>query len=215
MRPTKLRLAGRSVVAALVALLPVVTTSAEPALAATRAFTYQCLGSTPLGLVNGFAYQDVLSTSAPASVPAGQNMTIVVNPRRNQMPSAIDDRPVVFTSGITLKLPMPTNSTFVSASLSGGFGTGPVTVTPASPYLVFSIPGPIVGGATFQLPTLTLTVTAGPASSGPVIFKLDGFTMPNPALTFTARIQGSTITADVPTRCIPNPNAALTQTTVT
>lgn len=207
------RLMRRTLLAALLTLVPVLAL-AGPAAAATRVLSYQCQGMTPLGPVNGFAYQDVLDATAPAVVAAGAPVTITVKPRRNNIPPTIDDRPVVHTRNITLKLPLPTNSTFVSGSLADGSGTGPVFVAVSGGNLVFSIPGPIAGGAEFVLPTLTLTVTAGPAAGGPVVLKLDGFTLANPALTFTARIQGTTVTADVSTSCFPNPNVVLTSTNV-
>ena len=72
--------------------------------------------------------------------------------------------------------------------------------------------GPIAGGATFELPTITAHLTAG--ASGTVDSSLYGTSYDDPGLTFTAVV--SSIIGDIsaPTSCFPNPSPVLTSTTV-
>ncbi|MGI8310911.1 hypothetical protein [Saccharopolyspora hattusasensis] len=178
-----------------------------------RILTYQCQGQTPLGPVNGFAYQDIARAIAPASVNANQSFSIVIEPARNSIPLHIDHRRVYSVRNIELKVPLPTNSTYLSHRLRDGYNTGPVKVSVSGGYLVFRIPGPIRAGIPFKLPTLILNVQAGPAANGPVKTTLDG-SPGTSLLTFDAKVRGRIITANVPTSCYPNPNQVLTSTAV-
>ncbi|MER6799255.1 cyclase, partial [Amycolatopsis mediterranei] len=75
-----------------------------------------------------------------------------------------------------------------------------------------SFPGPIAGGATFELPTVTAHLTAG--QSGTIQTKLGGTSYSDPGLTFKA--VASTIIGDLtaPTACFPNPSPVFTTTTI-
>ncbi len=221
MIPKLHRLSGRSLWALLALTSAVAITApasgAAPSAnsAATRVLHYKCQGQTPLGAVHGFAYQDVVSASAPSSVASNQEFDIVIRPGRNSMPLTIDDRRVGWVRDITLKMPAPTNATVLSHSLSGGWGTGvrPVQLSVSGGHLVFKIAGPIYGAAPFQLPTVKLRVRAG--ANGPVTTHLGDYNQSNPSLTFTAKIHGRRVVADVPAECYPKTNHVLTSTTVT
>nr|BFF00484.1 hypothetical protein GCM10020241_21590 [Streptoalloteichus tenebrarius] len=78
--------------------------------------------------------------------------------------------------------------------------------------IVVTIPGPIKGGADIELPTLHLGLTAG--AQGTIESRLAGSGYDAPGLTFTATIQVAVFPVNAPVSCFPNPNPALTSTTI-
>ena len=202
---------GRVVVAGLLAFTSMIALPGS-AHAQPRVISYQCAGDTPLGSIIGVTYQDLVDVDAPSTIPPRTTMNIQITPAPNVMLSHVDNRPVESVQDIEWKILLPTSASYVTTTLSGGSGTGPVTVTKLSNALRFNAPGPIAGGAEFQLPTITITVRS--LSSGTVRLRLAGYSLENPGLSFIARIQGSTITADVPTSCYANPDVTLSSTQI-
>jgi dehydratase len=186
---------------------------AQPASAAVHDITYDCQADTPLGTEN-LSLNQTVDATAPATVAPGGALDVVVDPAPNQVPSEAAGYEVKEVHTFTLKVPVPTNSTLTGVDLTGGSGLGPnppawsedggiVTVT-------FS--GPIAGGATFELPTITAHLTAG--ASGAIDSSLYGSSYEDAGLTFTAVV--STFIGDIsaPASCFPNPNPVLTSTAI-
>jgi dehydratase len=184
---------------------------APTAFAATD-IVYDCQADTPLGTENLTLNQTVDAT-APASVAPGGALDIVVDPAPNQVPSEAAGYTVKNVNTFTLKVPVPANATLTGVDLTGGSGLGSTpTWTEANGVVTVSFAGPIAGGATFELPTITAHLTAG--ASGAIESKLYGTGYDDPGLTFTAVV--STFLGDIsaPTSCFPNPNPVLTSTTI-
>jgi dehydratase len=79
--------------------------------------------------------------------------------------------------------------------------------------LVLKVPGPIPGGASYQLPTLSLRLKSGRPGTA-IETKLKGTSYDDPGLTLQAKIKWKFITTTAPVTCYPNPNPALTTTTI-
>ena len=66
----------------------------------------------------------------------------------------------------TLKVPVPTNATLTGVDLTGGSGLGSdPTWAESGGIVTVKFAGPIAGGATFELPTITAHLTAGASGS--------------------------------------------------
>src|SRR5690606_19239935 len=113
-----------------------------------------------------------------------------------------------------LKIPIPENSTFVSADLEGGSGLGEnePTLTVDGDIATLHLDGPIAGGAEFELPTVTAHLTAG--ESGTIETKLYGTSYDDPGLTFAVVVSSIIGAIEVPSGCFPNPSPILTTTTI-
>ena len=193
-------------VAALLALTPAVA-SAIPASAATQTAAFRCRAGGLAGSFEGMLYQEI-GGKAPSTVAPGKDATIVLAPNATSVPTFGGSLKEV--KDIKLKVPFPTSSTYRSSSLSGGFGLGNVTLRESDQALVITATGPVPGGADYQLPTLSITVTAN--DSGDIQSTLGGTSFDEPGLTFTAVAAPD---ADVATSCYPDPNLILTSTTIT
>jgi dehydratase len=75
---------------------------------------------------------------------------------------------------------------------------------------VLTIPGPIAGGTSATLPTVTANLTASGATS-PIVLKMAGTSYSAPGMTFTANISGVGAAA---TKCYASPNLNLSSTPV-
>ncbi|MFB9909236.1 cyclase [Allokutzneria oryzae] len=179
--------------------------------AAAAPVTFTCEASTPIGKVSASLNQEV-TASAPATVAAGGDIAIVVDPAPNKVPAKVGDYTLKEVKNFALKIPVPANSTYVSASLSGGSGVGTATVSHENGTLVLKLSGALAGGADFELPTVTVNLKAG--ASGTISSKLGGTSFSDPGLTFTATAQTIIGPINAPTACYPNPNPALTTTTI-
>jgi dehydratase len=187
---------------------------ALPASAASTSLTYD-LESTAVGqTVDSTIPATVSATSSPASVAAGGAVTVTLNTGSLTVPASASGYTITNINSIQLDITDPTNSTFVSCSLSGGsgLGSGTNTCTNSGGVVVVSIPGPISGGATATLPTLTVNVTAG--SSGSIDTQLAGTSYSSPGLTFTAVISVLGIGVNAPTTGYPTPSPVLASTTI-
>ena len=181
--------------------------------AATVDINYDCQADTPLGGENLTLAQPVDAT-APATVAPGGTLDVVVDPAPNQVPTEAAGNTVKDVHGFALKIPVPTNATLTGVDLTGGsgLGTNPPQWSEGGGIVTVTFDGPIAGGATFELPTITAHLTAG--ASGAVDSTLYGTSYDDAGLTFTAVV--STFIGDIsaPTACFPNPNPVLTSTAI-
>jgi dehydratase len=189
-----------------------VIVGAPQALAVPVDINFDCEADTPIGAQTSSLAQTVDAT-APATVAPGEAFDVVVDPAPNEVPAESNGFTVENVHTFTLKVPVPANATPTGVDLTGGSNLGG---TPTSSLdgdvLTIQFPGPIPGGSTFELPTITAHLTAG--ASGTVESTLYGTSFDDPGLTFTAVV--STIIGDIsaPTSCFPNPNPVLTSTTI-
>ena len=197
-----------------VALLAGVTafglaTSAD---AATTAVTYDCQASA-LGQTGTFTVSASVTATAPSTVAADSALTVTESVGSITVPTSADGYTVKSINGIKLKVPVPSDSTYDSASLAGGsnYGSGKPSVSEASGVITISIPGPISAGTTFTLPTLTLDLTSG--ASGTIVSSLSGTSYSSPGLTFTAVL--SVIGISINASAVGYPSATPTQTSTT
>lgn len=191
-------------VAPLAAVMPVAS-------AAPVTVHYACQGDTPLGPQNFTLDQDT-EVTAPATVAPGGAVSIVVDPGANTVPGDVNGFTVKQVSGLALKVPIPANSTYVSSTLSGGSNVGTTAVTVADSVATITMSGPIAGGAAFEVPTVTVELTAG--ASGTIDTSLYGSSYSDAGLTFTAKVGSILGDITVPTSCYPDPNPVLSTTTI-
>jgi dehydratase len=186
---------------------------AAPASAATSV-TFDCQADAPIVGPQKVALNQDADVTAPATVAPGGAFDVVIDPAPNTVPGEVSGNKVKNINTFALKIPIPANSSYVGADLAGGSGLGstPPTLSVANGVATLSFPGPIAGGATFELPTVTAHLTAG--QSGTIETKLGGTSYSDPGLTFKA--VASTIIGDLtaPTACFPNPSPVFTTTTI-
>jgi dehydratase len=202
----------RVLIAACMVVVPTVAL-AQTAAAAPVDINFDCRADTPLG--DQFAnLSQTVETTAPATVAPGAAFDIVVDPAPGTVPSDVNGNTVKEIKNITLKIPVPTNSTFVSADLTGGSGLGstPPTIEIEGDVATLTIAGPLAGGAAYELPTITAHLTAG--ASGTVESKLYGTSYDDPGLNLTVVVGSIIGDIDAPTACFPNPNPVLSTTTI-
>ncbi|SDH38487.1 dehydratase [Lentzea fradiae] len=193
-------------------LVPMLLFASNASAAAPQTVTYK-LRATAVGQTSDFTLDQGVDASAPASVAAGGALTVTIDPAPNTIPSEAGGRTVREIKGLALRLPVPANSTFRSASLSGGAGLGGTpTIALSGSDVVLSVPGPIRGGASFELPTVTINLTAG--SGGEIATKLGGTSYDAPGLTFTAVVTVIGIPINAAAKGYPDPNPVLTTTTI-
>lgn len=184
---------------------------APTALAATD-INYDCQADTPLGPQTVSLTQTVDAT-APATVAPGGTLDVVVDPAPNEVPTEAAGQKVKEIHTFALKVPVPANATLSGVDLTGGANLGGTPQASQSGDIVtITFPGPIPGGSTFELPTITAHLTAG--ASGAIDSTLYGTSYDDAGLTFTTVV--STFLGDIsaPTSCFPNPNPVLTSTTI-
>lgn len=184
---------------------------AQPALASTD-INYDCQAETPLGNQNVSLTQTV-DASAPATVAPGGSFDVVVDPAPNQVPTSAAGQTVKEIKTFALKVPVPANATLSSVDLTGGSNLGGTPAASVSGGIItITFPGPIAGGSTFELPTITAHLTAG--ASGAVNTTLYGTSYTDAGLTFTTVVSTFLGNISAPTSCFPNPNPVLTSTTI-
>ncbi|MDA3628700.1 cyclase [Saccharopolyspora sp. WRP15-2] len=202
----------RAATAAALAAAAALTLSPQ-ALAAAVNINFDCSGASPVG-EQKFSMQQGADVTAPANVAPGGALDIVIDPAVNTIPGDVNGFTVKRVENMDLKIPIPANSTFVSADLAGGSGLGPnpPTITVEGNTATLHLDGPIAGGSQFELPTVTAHLTAG--DSGTIETKLAGTSYDDPGLTFTAVVSSIIGDTNVPSKCFPNPNPVLTTTTI-
>lgn len=185
---------------------------AAPASAAPVDIIYDCQADTPLGAEN-LTLNQTVDSSAPATVAPGGTLDLVVDPGPNQVPSEAAGYEVDRVHTFTLKVPVPSNATLDGVDLTGGSGLGSTpSWSEADGIVTVTFAGPIAGGATFELPTITAHLTAG--ASGSIDSTLYGASYADPGLTFTAVVNTFLGEISAPTSCFPNPNPTLTSTAI-
>ncbi len=122
------RALGGAVAAAIVALgtFGAGLTAATPAGADTTdtTVTVNCVAHAPI-IGDQYLSQGIsISTDAPAVVQPGANVTAVTTFPVDNIPSSQSGGTVSSVKDLSYKLPIPANSSFVSATLSGGFNYG-------------------------------------------------------------------------------------------
>ncbi|MET9231344.1 cyclase [Lentzea sp. NPDC003310] len=202
-----MKLAAIAVAALVPTLLFATTASAAP-----QTITYK-LRASAAGQSSDFTLDQGVDASAPATAAPGGAVKVTIDPAPNKIPSEAGGRQVREIKGLALKLPVPANSTFTAASLSGGSGLGGTpSVALQGNDVVLTVPGPIKGGADFELPTVTIDLQAG--SSGTITTKLGGTSYDAPGLTFTAVVTVFGFPIDAAAKGYPDPNPVLTTTTI-
>ncbi|GLY53728.1 cyclase [Lentzea sp. NBRC 102530] len=203
-----MKLAGIATAAALVPMLLFATNAS----AAPQTVTYK-LRASAVGQTSDFTLDQGLDASAPATVAPNGAVVVTIDPALNKVPAEAGGRQVREIKGLALRLPVPANSTFTSASLSGGSGLGGTpTVALQGNDVVLSVPGPIKGGADFELPTVTITLQAG--GTGTITTKLGGTSYDAPGLTFTAVVSVIGFPVNAAAKGYPDPSPVLTTTTI-
>jgi dehydratase len=181
---------------AVFAALALLLATSTPASAEPHAITYK-LKATALGQSAEFTLDQPLDATAPEAVAPGGTVTAVIDPAPNKVPAEASGYTVREIRTISLSLPVPANSTFQSATVTGGAGLGGTpTIALSGTDVVLKVSGPIKGGADFELPTITLNLVAG--DSGTISTQLGGTSYTAPGLTFTAGISAFGIPLDAP-----------------
>ena len=194
------------------ALVPVLVFATTASAEAPQTITYK-LRASAAGQSSDFTLDQGVDASAPATAAPGSALAVTIDPAPNTIPTEAGGRQVREIKGLALKLPVPANSSFASASLAGGSGLGGTpTIALQGNDVVLSVPGPIKGGANFELPTVTINLTAGAA--GTIDAKLGGTSYDAPGLTFTAVVTVFGFPIDAAAKGFPDPNPVLTTTTI-
>ncbi|CDO08182.1 hypothetical protein BN977_03001 [Mycolicibacterium cosmeticum] len=164
------------------------------------------------GTIFGIGQTSSMTTSvtgaAPGSVAAGSPVAITLTPGSSTVPSTASGFTVTSISNLKMLIPVPANSTYVSASTSGGTVSGSTALVGSN--VVLTVPGPISGGSSFTPPAVTINVTA--TAPGTITSKYAGTSYTDPGMTMTTTVAA---VGNVATSCYPNPSPTLTTTTVT
>lgn len=204
---------ARILAAAAFAIAPIIA-FAPPAAAATHDINFDCAGDGPFS-THYFTLNETVDVTAPDSVTAGDTFTVVVDPTPGQLPTEVDGYTVERVEDMRLKVPVPDNSTFVDATLSGGSDNlGTVDITVNNGIGTIYVSGPLQGGESYELPTVTITLEASGPAGSTIATQLYGTSYDDPGLTFTAYVSSWFGTIEVPTSCYPNPNPVLTTTRI-
>lgn len=196
---------------AALALLPllVFTSTAQ---AATHPITYK-LRASAVGQTSEFTLDQTIDATAPATVAPNGAVAVVIDPAPNRVPSDASGYRVREIKNLVLKIPVPANSTYRSVTLQGGSGLNSTpTAALEGGNIVLKLAGPLAGGGAFELPTLTINLTAG--ASGAITTKLGGTSYSDAGLTFTAVVIAGIFPVNAPATGYPDPSPALTTTTI-
>ena len=205
-----IKTSSRLLAGAALAIVPLLGL-AGVASADTQSVNYSCQGKAA-GQTTNTTLSQSLDSTAPATVAPGGSLTITIAPGVNTVPTKAGAFDVKSVKNMSSYVPIPANSTLVSYSLSGGSGVGTATVAQVGNNIVTSVTGPINAGAQFQLPALTLNLTAG--DSGTITSTLYGSSYDDAGLKFTTTVSFFGFPIDAPTTCYPNPAPTLTSTTI-
>jgi dehydratase len=189
----------------------------SPAMAAVVPVTWDCQAKPPVGSPQQLPLDNSVNADAPATVAAGGSFEAVLAPEPTSVPTEAGGYKVNNLQNLTLKVPVPAGSTYQAATLTGGsnLGTGIPSVAQADGVVTVTVPGPLAGGSTFQLPALHLTLTAAGAAGSAIDTRLAGTSYDDPGMTFTANVQAGPFPVNVPTSCFASPSPTLTSTTIT
>ncbi|HWD82170.1 MAG TPA: hypothetical protein VG497_24900 [Kribbella sp.] len=191
----------------LVVILALLAPAGQPAA------SYSCRADTKFGKHTVSLHQGI-DAQAPATVPANTRFTIAVHSQPGSLPTEVKGFKLQEVRDLTLRVPVPANAAYVSARLIGGSGlnSSPAVQLDGNT-VVLKVAGPIPGGAGFQLPTLSVRLKSGRRGST-IETKLKGTSYDDPGLTLTAKIKWKFISTTAPVACYPDPNPALTTTSI-
>ncbi|MFF1818471.1 hypothetical protein ACFVWG_14315 [Kribbella sp. NPDC058245] len=181
--------------------------------AAQPVASYACRADTKFGK-HLLSLRQGVDAKAPGTVKPNHRFSITVDLKPGQLPGEVKGFTLKEVRDLSLRVPIPANTSYVSAALTGGSGLNSTpSVRLDGRVAVITVAGPIPGGAAYQLPTLTVRLKAG--RRGAVIeTRLKGTSYDDPGLTLTAKIKWKFITINSPVSCYPDPNPALTRTTI-
>jgi dehydratase len=201
----------RSGLALVAAVLPLLVATGAEAAAPTA--SYACRADTKFGR-HLLSLRQGVDAKAPAAVPPNTRFTIAVDLKPGSLPGDVKGFKLKEVRDLSLRVPIPANSSYVSATLTGGSGLNSTpTVHLDHGVAVVKVAGPIPGGANYQLPSLSIRLKSG--RRGAVIeTRLKGTSYDDPGLTLHAKIKWKFLTTTSPVSCFPNPNPALTRTLV-
>ncbi len=205
-----LSVAGGLVLAATLTLAP------SASAASTVPVTFDCQARPPIGSPQQLTLSTSIQADAPETVAAGGTFEATLAPDPMTVPTTAGGYSVNNLRGLLLKVPVPQGATVDAATLTGGsnLGTDTPTVSQADGVVTVTVPGPLAGGATFQLPALHLTLTATGAAGTTIDTRLAGTGYDDPGLTFTANVKVGFFPVNVPTSCFANPSPTFTSTTI-
>ncbi|WP_328334449.1 hypothetical protein OHA70_19190 [Kribbella sp. NBC_00382] len=184
---------------------------AEPAAAPTA--SYACRADTKFGK-HTFSLKQGVNAKVPASVRAGSGFTVAVDLKPGSLPAEVKGFKLKEVRDLTLRIPVPNNTWFISGRLIGGSGLGSTpTLEHSGRVITVRLAGPVPGGSAYQLPTLSVRLKAG-AAGRVVKTRLQGTSFDDPGLTITAAIKWKFITIKSPVACYPNTNPTLTRTQI-
>jgi dehydratase len=183
----------------------------EPAALPTA--SYACRADTKFGK-HTFSLKQAVNAKAPTSVRAGTGFTIAVDLKPGQLPAEIKGFKLKDVRDLTLRVPVPNNTWFISGRLIGGSGLGSTpTLEHSGRVLTVHLAGPVPGGSAYRLPTLSVRLKAG-AAGRVVKTRLQGTSFDDPGLTLTATIKWKFVTIKSPVACYPDPDPTLTRTRI-
>ncbi|WP_020391975.1 hypothetical protein [Kribbella catacumbae] len=181
--------------------------------AAAPTASYACLADTKFGR-HTFSLRQGVDAKAPATVRSGARFTVAVDLKPGSLPGEVKGFKLKEVRELSLRIPVPANTSFVSARLTGGSGLGSTpTLERSGGVLTIRVGGPIPGGSAYQLPSLSVRLKAG-ARGRVVETKLLGTSFDNPGLNLRATIKWKFVTIKSPVACYPSPNPALTKTQI-
>ncbi|OZM74278.1 cyclase [Amycolatopsis antarctica] len=211
MNPSSRRSAARALACAAIALVPL-TALATPASAEAFDITFDCQADAPIVGPQQTTLTQGTDITAPATVAPGGAFDVVIDPTATTVPANVNGFTVKQIKDVALQIPIPANSTFVSADLTGGSGLGSEpSIDVEGSVATLSFAGPVAGGAEFELPTVTAHLTAG--ESGTIETKLGGTSYEDPGLTLTT-VVNQLVDIEAPTACFPDPSPVFTTTTI-
>jgi dehydratase len=152
--------------------------------------------------------------TAPETVAVGDEFAVSVVSAPATVPTTASGLTVRSVRNFRSTYPIPAHTTLVSATLSGGEGlNGEPVVSVSGNNVVVTLDATIPGGATYTMPTLTLTLQA--AEEGTVDVRLGGTSYADPGLFFITQVDLLGSALDAWTSCFPSPNPVLATTTIT
>ncbi|WP_433654831.1 hypothetical protein ACQPW1_28800 [Nocardia sp. CA-128927] len=211
MKTHSAKLVRISAISALASLALAPALLAGPASADPVTVNFKCQAKPPIGSPQESTMTMQVTGTAPATTPPGAAVAITLVSGQGQIPSNQGGYKINYVRDLKLIAPFPTNSTYVSSSLSGG--TVKATIDTSGGNAAIKVTDRLPGGSTFTLPTLGVNVTAG--NSGSITTTLAGTSYANPGLTMVVNAQAGPFPVNVPVSCYPSPVPTFTTTAIT
>lgn len=199
-----------STIAALAAVALAPALLAGPASADPVTINFKCQAKPPIGSPQESTMAMQVTGTAPATTPPGSAVAINLVAGQGQIPADQGGYKINYVRDLKLIAPFPTNSTYVSSSLSGG--TVHATIDTSGGNAAIKVTDRLPGGSTFTLPALAVNVTAG--NSGSITTTLAGTSYTNPGLTMVVNAQAGPFPVNVPVSCYPSPAPIFTTTVI-